>query len=108
MLLKRTNFPEENELVLCTITSVQYHSVFAKLDEFEHRSGMIHISEVAPGRIRNMREFVQEGKKVICKILKVDIERNRIDLSLRRVNDSQKRQKNAQIKREQQAEKILE
>ena len=108
MLLKRKGFPEENELVMCTVTSVQYHSVFAKLDEFVDKSGMIHISEVAPGRIRNMREYVQEGKKVVCKILKVDRERNRIDLSLRRVNDSQKREKNAQIKKEQQAEKILE
>jgi Translation initiation factor 2, alpha subunit (eIF-2alpha) len=38
MLLIRKGYPEENELVLCTITSVQFHSVFAKLDEFDNKS----------------------------------------------------------------------
>jgi translation initiation factor 2 subunit 1 len=69
---------------------------------------MIHISEVAPGRIRNIREFVQEGKKVVCKVLQVSMEKGHIDLSLRRVNQSQKTNKLNQIKQEQLAEKIVE
>ena len=69
---------------------------------------MIHISEVAPGRIRNIREFVQEGKKVVCKVLQTNKEKGHIDLSLRRVNETQKRSKLNQIKQEQLAEKIIE
>ncbi|HLC33293.1 MAG TPA: translation initiation factor IF-2 subunit alpha, partial [Candidatus Nanoarchaeia archaeon] len=69
---------------------------------------MIHISEVAPGRIRNIREFVQEGKKVVCKVLQTNKEKGHIDLSLRRVNETQKRNKLNQIKQEQLAEKIIE
>ena len=64
MLLKKEGFPEEDELVMCTITKVQFHSVFAQLDEYD-KGGMIHISEVSPGRIRNIRDFVKEGKKVV-------------------------------------------
>lgn len=108
MLYKKEGTPEENELVLCTITNVQHHSVFAKLDEYDNKTGMIHISEVSPGRIRNIRDYVQEGKKVVCKILRVDPVKGHIDLSLRRVNEGQKRQKQDQIKREQKAEKIIE
>ncbi len=99
--------PEEGELVLCTITKIFHHSVFANLDEFG-KQGMIYISEVAPGRIRNLRDYVVEGKKVVCKILKIDIYKGHIDLSLRRVNDSQKRKKLEVIKQEQKAEKIIE
>lgn len=108
MFYKKQGFPEDDELVLCTITSVQHHSVFAKLDEYEDKSGMIHISEVSPGRIRNIRDFVVEGKKVVCKVLKIDRQRGHIDLSLRRVNEIQKRSKLDQIKQEQKAEKIIE
>jgi len=108
MLLKQTGFPEDNELVLCTVTGVNPHSVFCTLDEYGGRTGMIHISEVAPGRIRNIREFVQEGKKVVCKILQTNKEKGHIDLSLRRVNETQKRSKLNQIKQEQLAEKIIE
>ncbi len=107
MLFKKKGFPEENELVLCTVTSVQYHSVFVEIDEYG-KSGLIHISEVSPGRIRNIRDFVKEGKKIVCKVLKVSAEKGHIDLSLRRVNETEKRKKIDIIKREQNAEKIVE
>src|SRR3989344_529510 len=108
MLLKKTGFPQEEELVLCTVTAVQYSSVFCTLDEYGARTGMIHISEVAPGRIRNIREFVKEGKKIVCKVLRINTERGHIDLSLRRVTEMQKRTKTDSIKNEQRAEKIVE
>ncbi|MBR9699145.1 S1 RNA-binding domain-containing protein [Candidatus Woesearchaeota archaeon] len=107
MLLQKEGFPEEDILVLCTITNIHYHSVFAKLDEYG-KSGLIHISEISPGRIRNIRDYVVEGKKVVCKVLRVDKNAGHIDLSLRRVNDNQKRKKVNEIKQEQKAEKIIE
>jgi len=107
MLYRREGYPEEEELVLCTVTNVQHHSVFVKIDEYE-KSGMIHISEVSPGRIRNLRDFVQEGKKIVCKVLRIDPAKGHIDLSLRRVNEGQRRQKLDQLKQEQRAENIIE
>jgi len=108
MLLKKTGFPEEEELVLCTVTGINPHSVFCTLDEYGGKTGMIHISEIAPGRIRNIKEHVSQGKKVVTKVLQVNKEKGHIDLSLRRVNESQKRNKLNQIKQEQLAEKIVE
>ncbi|MDP3765437.1 MAG: translation initiation factor IF-2 subunit alpha [Nanoarchaeota archaeon] len=107
MLFKKQDFPEEDELVLCTVTSVQYHSVFVDIYEYG-KGGLIHISEVSPGRIRNIRDFVKEGKKVVCKVLRINKEKGYIDLSLRRVNESEKRRKIDEIKKEQNAEKIIE
>lgn len=107
MLLTKKGFPEEDELVMCTVTKVQFHSVFASLDEYG-KSGMIHISEVSPGRIRNIRDFVKEGKKVVCKVLRVNEDKGYIDLSLRRVTETQRRSKVDEIKQQQKAEKILE
>ena len=97
MLLQKEGFPEEDEFVLCTVNNVHYHSVFVKLDEYG-KTGLIHISEIAPGRIRNIRDYVIEGKKVVCKILKVDAKTGHIDLSLRRVNENQKKIKINEIK----------
>lgn len=107
MFFKKQGFPEEGEIVLCTVTSVSYHSVFVNLDEYK-KPGMIHISEVSPGRIRNIRDFVKEGKKIVCLVLRINEERGHIDLSLRRVNEIDKRKKIEQIKKEQNAEKIIE
>lgn len=107
MYYHRDGYPEDGELVLCTVTSVQYNSVFCRLDEYD-KSGMIHISEVSPGRIRNIRDYVVEGKKIVCTVLRINEERGHIDLSLRRVSENRRREKNALIKQELKAEKIIE
>lgn len=106
-MLKKEGFPEENEIVLCTITKIQHHSVFCNLDEYG-KSGMLHISEISSGRIRNIGEYVKEGKTIICKILQVNKEKGYIDLSLRRVTEAQKKSKAANIKKHQFANKIIE
>jgi translation initiation factor 2 subunit 1 len=107
MLYKKQGFPEEGEIVMCEVTSVQYHSVFVKLTEY-NKTGMIHISEISPGRIRNLRDYVTEGKVIVCKVLKVKRDRDQIDLSLRRVNENQRKNKINSMKQEQIAEKIIE
>lgn len=107
MLFKKSGFPEENDIVICTVTKVHFNSVFANLDWFD-KQGMIHISEISPGRIRNIRDYVKEGKVVVCKVLKINQERGHIDLSLRRVSEVQRRTKVEEMKQEQKAEKIIE
>lgn len=108
MLHKKETFPEEGEIVLCTVKKILPNSVFVVLDEYKDREGIVHISEIAPGRIRTIRDFVAEGKKIVCKILRVNRERNQLDLSLRRVTVSMQIAKRTEIKLEQKAEKLLE
>ena len=79
MLLMKQGLPEDGELVLCKVTNVQHHSVFVRMEEYG-KSGMIHISEIAPGRIRNIRDYVKEGKIVVCKVLRINEERGHVDL----------------------------
>ena len=107
MELKKQEYPEEGELLLCTVTKVGFHSVFCQLDEYG-KTGMIHISEVSPGRIRNIRDFVVEGKKIVCKVLKISVEKGYIDLSLRRVTSTQQKNKINEVKKQQKVEKIIE
>ncbi|MBT3690831.1 translation initiation factor IF-2 subunit alpha [Candidatus Woesearchaeota archaeon] len=108
MFYKKKGMPEEGEIVLCTVKKILYHSVFATIDEYSALEGMLHISEISPGRIRNIRDYVREGKQIVCKVLRIDKEKGHIDLSLRRVNNAQKINKVQDNKSEQKAEKILE
>src|SRR3989338_10823554 len=107
MLYRREGYPGEDELVLCTVTKVLGHAVFVNLDEYD-KGGLVHISEIAPGRIRNIREYVELSKKIVCKVLRIDSERGHIDLSLRRVSEIEKKNKLEEIKQEQKAEKVIE
>src|SRR3989304_3207775 len=62
---RKKGFPEEHELLICTVTKVDLQGVFVSIDEYAIQ-GMIHISEIAPGRIRNIRDYVKEGKVIVC------------------------------------------
>lgn len=107
MFLKKAGLPEESELVICTVTNIQYSTVFVMMDDYD-KSGMIHISEIAAGRIRNIRDYVKEDKKIVCKVLRVNSDKGHVDLSLRRVSDGQRRKKINEAKLEQKAESIVE
>lgn len=107
MFFLKKGIPKEQEVVLCTVRNILPHSVFADIDEYENLKGMIHISEIAPGRIRNIRDYVREGKKVVCMVLKVDSMKGQIDLSLRRVGSASRKIKEEEIKQEAKAEKIM-
>src|SRR5210317_879230 len=100
MYFKRQGYPQDSEVVVCKVTKVQFHSVFVNLEEYG-KSGMLHISEVSPGRIRNIRDYVVEGKIIVCKVLKVDEKKGHIDVSLRRVNEGQRKDKLSSVKQEQ-------
>jgi len=108
LVRRRSGWPEPDDLVICTISKVFAQGAFAKLDEYEDREGMIHISEVASGWVKNIRNHVREGQKVVCKVLDVNKRKGHIDLSIRRVKSSQRRWKTQQWKRERKAEKLLE
>lgn len=47
--------------------------------------GLVHISELAEGRVRAVSDVVKEGQTVQAKVLSVDEERRRISLSIRQL-----------------------
>src|SRR5713226_564807 len=100
-------WPDEGELVVCTVANVKNFGAFVTLDEYENKEGFIHIAEVSSGWIKYIRDYVREGQKVVCKVLKVDPEKGHIDLSLKAVNEHQRREKIQEWKNEQKAENLL-
>lgn len=107
MFYKKKGKPEVGEVTLCTVKKILPHSVFVSLDEYHNLEGMVHISEIAPGRIRNLRDYVIEGKRIVCKVISVNNMGN-IDLSLRRVGTGVMLTKLNEYKQEEKAEKLLE
>jgi len=72
---------KEDDVLMCTVKNIQGTTIFVEVEGGEQ--GSIVMSEIAAGRIRNLREYVAPNKKIVCKVLRV------IDghpqLSLRRV-----------------------
>lgn len=100
--------PEENELVLATIRKIMPYGAFCTLPEYGNAEAFLHVSEVASRWIKNIHEFISENKKVVVKVLRVDREKGQIDVSLRRVNEEEKRNKLESIKRGARSDKLLQ
>ncbi|MEM3085767.1 MAG: translation initiation factor IF-2 subunit alpha [Halobacteria archaeon] len=100
-------WPTAGELVLCTVRDVQEFGAFVTLDEFGERKGFIPISHIARGWIRNIREHVRKGGKVVARVLAADPGRGRIDLSLKDVNEHQRKDKVKAWKNEEKAVRWL-
>lgn len=106
MATKKDPWPERGDLVIATITRLTVYGAYAKLDEYD-KEGLLHISEVASSWVRNLRDFVREGKKVVLKVLRVNAEKAHVDLSLRRVTKRERIEKQLSWKKERKAEGIL-
>ncbi|HHX64988.1 MAG TPA: S1 RNA-binding domain-containing protein [Chloroflexi bacterium] len=73
------------QVVTGTITNITDFGAFARLDE--DIEGLIHISELSEERIDHPNAVVKEGDEVTVRIIRIDPDRQRMGLSMRRVND---------------------
>lgn len=94
---------EIGEIVMCTVDRIEKTTVFVKIAG--GKEGSIVLSEIAPGRIRNLREYVVPKKKIICKVLRIT--GSRIELSLRRVTQKEQKELREKYKQEKSFKSIF-
>ena len=86
-----------SDIVMCTVKNIEGTSVFVQIEDY-NAVGSIIMSEVAAGRIRNIREYVTPNKKIVCKVLSIN--QDHIQLSLRRVMGKEREQALENYKKE--------
>ncbi len=106
MTESKPQWPEVGDLVIATIEAVTDYGAYANLDEYNKR-GLLHVSEISSSWIRNIRDFVREGQKAVLKVIRIDLEKGHIDLSLRRVTKRAKIEKIRQWKQDRKGETLL-
>ena len=98
--------PEKGDFVVITITDTDKNSAYAELDEYNDERGLIHISEVTRSWVQDVSKELREGEKTVAQVIEVGD--GSIDLSLKRVNDKQKKDTMARWNKEKKAEKFLD
>lgn len=87
------------------VTNVTAFGAF--VDVGVHQDGLVHISELADGFVKNPADVVRVQQKVAVTVLAVDLERNRISLSMKTVPGSQPPKMKPPVKtRAQRAQKV--
>jgi len=88
---------EEGDLVLCKVKEVS--NTITSVELPDGKQGTIVSSEIAPGRIKFMRQYVVPNKQIVCKVL--GISGDNVHLSLRRVTSKEKKEVMQKFKQEQ-------
>jgi translation initiation factor 2 subunit 1 len=106
-LSRPEDWPEVGDLIVGTVSRVTPYGAYVTLDEYRGLEGLMHVSEIASSWVKNIRDFVREGQKVVLKVLKTDPEKGHVDLSMRRVTERERREKMLEWKRDKRAEALL-
>src|ERR687894_3162900 len=77
---------EVGQLVRGTVTQLANFGAFARIED--GIEGLIHVSELADERIQHPKQVVQEGQDLLLRIIRIDPQRRRMGLSLRRALDT--------------------
>jgi small subunit ribosomal protein S1 len=79
---------KEDQLVQARITKLTRFGAFASLLDNAEVEGLIHVSELADYRVEHPRDVVAVGDVLTLRVIKIDVERRRLGLSLKRANSS--------------------
>jgi predicted RNA-binding protein with RPS1 domain len=71
------------QIVEGKVTGIQPYGAFVSLDS--HTTGLIHISEISDGFVKDISRFVHVGETVRVKIMEYDPHANQAKLSLKAV-----------------------
>jgi general stress protein 13 len=76
---------EVGDVLTGKVTGIQPYGAFVALDETTQ--GLVHISEITYGFVKNITDFMEVGDEVQVKVLEVDAEAKKISLSIRALQE---------------------
>ena len=76
-------------LVEGIITKLTKFGAFSRLTGLDDIEGLIHISELSDEHVEHPRDVVEEGQLVTMRVIRVDSQRRRLGLSIKRVDSDE-------------------
>ena len=74
----------KEEIIKVEVTGLQKYGVFVDVDD-SHK-GLIHISELSYGYIKNIEDYVRIGEWIYAEVLENDEETNKLKLSIKDID----------------------
>lgn len=92
-LKNRRELPDVGEIVVGTIKEVHDFGAYLVIDEYNNLRAFLPWSEVATRAVKNINEVIKENQKLAVKVIRVYRNKGQVDVSLKRVNDNERKRK---------------
>ena len=74
---------KKGRIIRGTVSGIESYGVFVSCDDYY--TGLIHISEISHGFVKNITDFVKIGDLIFVEILDVDEELGHLKLSIKNI-----------------------
>ncbi|MCQ6276508.1 general stress protein 13 [Bacillus sp. V3B] len=88
---------EVGSILTGKVTGIQAYGAFVALDE-QHQ-GLVHISEITHGFVKDINEHLKVGDEVQVKVLSIDEKAGKIGLSIRATEEAPAQVADAKVKK---------
>ena len=72
------------DIIEVTVTGIQKYGAFVLINE--KYDGLIHISEISSGYVKNINDYIKIGDKIYAEIINVDEDSNQLRLSIKDID----------------------
>lgn len=73
---------KKDDIIKVTVTGIQKYGVFVGNDDY---NGLIHISEISHGYVKNVNDFVRIGDEIYAEVVDIG-EDNNLKLSIKNID----------------------
>ena len=74
---------EKEDVVKVTVTGIQKYGAFVNTEDYE---GLIHISEISYGYVKNVNDYLKVGDKIFAEVVDIDEKDNHLKLSIKDID----------------------
>ena len=75
---------QKGKIIKGIVTGIESYGAFMTFDEYY--TGLIHISEISNGFVKDITDFINVGDRIYAEILDVDDEEYHLKLSIKNIN----------------------
>ncbi len=75
---------KEGDIIKCMVTAIENYGFFVST-EFWY-SGLVHISEITEGYVKDINNYVKLGDVIYCQIIEIDENNAHLKLSIKNIN----------------------
>ena len=77
---------KEKDIIRVKITGIQKYGAFVNVNDSDNYSGLIHISEISYGYVKNINDFINIGDNIYAEVVKIDDENKKVKLSIKDID----------------------
>ncbi len=72
------------DIIKCMVTAIEKYGFFVSTEAWY--SGLVHISEITNGYVKEVTSYVKLGDVIYCQIMEIDDSKSHLKLSIKNIN----------------------